>query len=233
MTRVSNLFRLQILDSQIDTQNARLAEIEFTLSRHPELDQARAQETEARAHQETCRLALRTTEEDTRHQQQRILDTDKTLYGGSVRNPKELQDLQEEAASLRRYLSTLEERQLQAMMVFEEAEAGTARAQTRREELEAERSQQEEALAADRAGVQSVMEKLNAQREAALSPILPADLETYLSVRRAKRSIAVVRMDAGSCAGCGVAPSSARVDSARSGQDIIQCGNCGRILYLG
>jgi predicted nucleic acid-binding Zn-ribbon protein len=233
VTRVSNLFRLQTLDSQVDSHDARLAEIDSALARHPELDQARTEEEIARTGQEAARLALRKAEEDARLQQQRIVDTDKMLYGGSVRNPKELQDLQEEAASLRRYQATLEERQLQAMMAFEEAEKATARAQSRREELEHARSVAEDSLRAERTGLQSIVEKINTQREAALTVILPEDLETYLSLRRSKRGVAVVRLEGGSCTGCGVAPSSARIDSARSGQEIIQCGNCGRILYLG
>jgi uncharacterized protein len=233
VTRVSNLFRLQALDSQIDARNARLAEIEQILSRHPELDQARVEETEARAHQEVCRLALRKAEEETRLQQQRIAETDKTLYGGSVRNPKELQDLQAEAASQRKYLATLEERQLQAMMTFEESEGAVGKAQQRCEELERERAAQAETLAAEQVDLRITVEKLGAQREAAVAPIDPADLDIYLSLRKSKRGIAVVRMEAEACAGCGVSPSTSRADSARSGQDIVQCGNCGRILYLG
>jgi uncharacterized protein len=233
VTRVSNLFRLQALDSQIDARNARLAEIDKILSRHPELDQAIIEEAQTRDHQEACRLALRKAEEETRLQQQRIAETDKTLYGGSVRNPKELQDLQEEAASQRRYLATLEERQLQAMMAFEESEAAVGGAQRKREELERERAALAETLAAEQADVRTTVEKLEAQREAAVAPIASADLEIYLSLRKSKHGVAVVRMDAGACAGCGVSPSTSRADSARSGQEIVQCGNCGRILYLG
>jgi predicted nucleic acid-binding Zn-ribbon protein len=233
VTRVSNLFRLQTLDSQIDSRQSRLAEIEADLIRHPELDQARAEEETARVSLETARQALHHAEEETRRQQQRIAETDKTLYGGGVRNPKELQDLQEEAASLRRYLSVLEERQLQIMMQSEDGEKSVTDAQSRREELEHRRAEAESKLRAEQSALQGTLDTLGIQRDAALSEISPEDLEKYSSVRRAKRGLAVVRMDGGSCAGCGVAPSTSRVDSARSGQDIVQCSNCGRILYLG
>ncbi len=233
MTRVSNLFRLQNLDSQIDSHQSRLIEIETRLRLHPELDQARAEEDAARGLMESAQQVLRRAEEETRRQQQRIADTDKTLYGGGVRNPKELQDLQEEAASLRRYLSVLEERQLQAMMQFEEAEKAVSGAQGKREERERERGEEEKKLLADKAQQQSALATLDVQREAALTAISAEDLDKYSSVRHAKRGVAVVRLEGGSCAGCGVAPSAARIDSARSGQEIVLCGNCGRILYLG
>ena len=182
---------------------------------------------------ETARQTVRHAEEETRRQQQRITETDKTLYGGGVRNPKELQDLQEEAASLRRYLSVLEERQLQTMQQSEDGEKTVSDAQNRREELERLRADAESKLRAEQTALRGTLETLGIQREAAVSEITPEDLEKYNSVRRAKRGLAVVRMEGGSCAGCGVAPSTSRVNSARSGQEIVQCGNCGRILYLG
>jgi predicted nucleic acid-binding Zn-ribbon protein len=81
--------------------------------------------------------------------------------------------------------------------------------------------------------LQADISRLELQREAALSEIGPDDLLVYTGLRKSKRGLAVVRLDAGSCAACGVAPSTSRIDSAQSGQEIVQCSNCGRILYLG
>jgi predicted nucleic acid-binding Zn-ribbon protein len=233
VTRVSNLFRLQTLDSQIDAHQNRLSEIETSLHQHPILDLARAEETDARNRLESSHLVLRQAEEETRRQQQRITETDQTLYGGGVHNPKELQDLQEESAALRRYLSVLEERQLQAMMKCEEGEKEVAGAQERRAEQERLRSAEEDKLRSERTLLQSTLETIGFQREAALPAVSAEDLEKYSVLRRTKHGLAVARFESGACGACGVAPSSARVDSARSGQEIVQCGNCGRILYLG
>jgi uncharacterized protein len=233
MTRLSSLFRLQTLDSLIDSHRARVADIEDQLKRHPELDQARADEEAARAALETAQTALRQTEEETRSQQQKVAATDKSLYGGKVSNPKELQDLQEEAAALRRYLSVLEERQLQSMMQFETSEKNVAAAQALREEWEGRRKDAEAKLLEAQAGEQSALDTLDMQREAAVSAVSAEDLEKYSALRRTKRGVAIVRMENGACAGCGVTPSATRIDNARSGQEIILCGNCGRILYLG
>ena len=233
MTRISNLFRLQTLDSQIDSHQSRLVEIEADLSRHPELDRVRAEEETARSSLETARQALRRAENETQRQQQRITETEKTLYGGGVRNPKELQDLQKEAASLQRYLAVLEERQLQSMMQFEDGEKSVTDAQKRREEQEGLQSKAETKLRAEQKALQTSLATLSVQREAAVSAVPPEDLEKYASVRRSKHGLAVARLESGSCAGCGVTPSTMRIDSARSGQEIVQCGNCGRILYIG
>jgi predicted nucleic acid-binding Zn-ribbon protein len=232
VTRISNLFRLQTLDSQIDSHQTRLSEIEAGLQHHPELDRARAEEEDARLRLEEAKKDLRRTEEETRGQQQKIAETDKTLYGGG-KSPKELQDLQEESSALRRYLSVLEERQLQSMMRCEESEKAMAAAQAARGEQERVKSVLDEKLIAERNSLRTTLETIGYQREAAVSPVTAADLEKYMALRRSKHGMAVVRFDSGACGACGVAPSSARIDSARSGQEIIQCGNCGRILYMG
>jgi predicted nucleic acid-binding Zn-ribbon protein len=233
VTRISNLFRLQNLDSQIDSHRSRLAEVERNLAEHPELDQALATESAAHDELESARQTLRKADEETKRQQQRIAETDKTLYGGSVRNPKELQDLQEEAASLRRFLSVLEERQLQAMIQCEERENAFLAAQSKRGELEQKRAEEEKQLLEGKASIQSALATLGVQREAVLTAVSAEDLEKYNALRSSKHGVAVARLEGGSCTGCGVAPSATRIDSARSGQEIIQCGNCGRILYLG
>jgi uncharacterized protein len=233
VTRVSNLFRLQTLDSQIDSHQARLSEIETNLGQHPELDHARTEEESARARLEDAKKELRLAEEEARGQQQRIAENDKKLYGGGVTNPKELQDLQEESASLRRYLSVLEERQLHAMMQCEESEKAVAGAEAARQEQEQLRSVRDEKLLAEKSAVQSTLETIGFQREAGVEAVNPEDLERYTALRKSKHGMAVVRFENGACGACGVNPSSARIDSARSGQEIVQCGNCGRILYMG
>jgi uncharacterized protein len=210
-----------------------MSEIEASLKQHPELDRARAEEEAARTRLEDAKRDLRRTEEESRLQQQRITETDKTLYGGGVRNPKELQDLQEESASLRRYLSVLEERQLHSMMQSEENEQAVIAVQAGREEQERLRSAQEEKLRAERTILQATLETIGFQREVAFSAVSAEDLEKYSALRRSKHGMAVIRFESGACGACGVTPSSARIDSARSGDEIIQCGNCGRILYMG
>jgi predicted nucleic acid-binding Zn-ribbon protein len=40
----------------------------------------------------------------------------------------------------------------------------------------------------------------------------------------------VSTLEDGACTACGVAPSSSRIQSARQGNELILCGNCGRIL---
>ena len=62
---------------------------------------------------------MKQSEAEVEKQRIKIEQTEASLYGGHVHNPKELQDLQKDVASLKRHLETLEERQLEAMLVVE------------------------------------------------------------------------------------------------------------------
>ena len=61
---------------------------------------------------QAAKTSLRVAEAEAEAQKIKIEHTEASLYGGSVHNPKELQDLQRDVASLKKHLTTLEERQL-------------------------------------------------------------------------------------------------------------------------
>src|SRR4030067_385559 len=123
MSQPFKLFRLQQIDNQLDQGRIRLREIEATLSNNFALNQARMLAAEAEADYASAYKVMQRAEETVRTQNIKIEQTETTLYGGTVRNPKELQDLQNESAALRRYLNTLEERQLEALIAADELEA--------------------------------------------------------------------------------------------------------------
>src|SRR5512146_2214181 len=114
--RSFKLYRLQQIDSQLDQAHARLKQIEAILSNNEAVRQAQERTEAAAAQLEQERKALRKAEEIVQAQRLKIEQTESTLYGGKVRSPKELQDMQNETVSLKRYLSVLEDRQLEAML---------------------------------------------------------------------------------------------------------------------
>jgi hypothetical protein len=233
MSRVSNLFRLQSLDLERDGARTRLAAIEALRAVSPEVDAARQRESVARAARQDAHRALAKAEGEVGSQQSKFRETERRLYSGEVHSPKELKDLENEAASLKRFLGVLEDRQLQAMLAQDEAERDHAAARAALDVAEATRGQQEGELHQERAGLAATVERLQAQREAAVALITPEDQETYDTLRRTRRGTAVARLDGSTCGRCGVAPSQARIDAARTGEEIVLCGNCGRILYTG
>lgn len=233
MSRVSNLHRLQLLDMELDAARAKLTEIERRLASAPELEAARARAAAAETLSEETGRALRRAEGEASSQQAHLRESERRLYSGEVRNPKELNDLAEEVASLKRFLSVLEERQLEAMLACDQTEKDMAAATAAASESQSTRHVQVEALSSEQSSLREDADRLEAEREAALAAVPAEDLELYTSLRQTHRGVAVVRLEGGACRACGVTPSNARIEAARSGEEITRCGNCGRILYTG
>jgi predicted nucleic acid-binding Zn-ribbon protein len=231
MTQTLSLYRLQQIDSQVERHRARLAAIAERLSEDEELrlavDRARAAETACRQ----ARSELAAAERAVEAQRVKIEQTEASLYGGAVRNPKELQDLQMDVASLRRHLATLEDRQLEAMLAAEAAEAAeqTARAEAQRlqEGLEA----QNEGLLREQESLQRDVERLRTEHGAALESVSQEAIDLYDRLRQQRRGVAVASIVEDSCQACGSGLTPAQVQAARSGTQMALCPSCGRILY--
>jgi predicted nucleic acid-binding Zn-ribbon protein len=139
MSAALGLFRLQQIDRQLDQSNARISAIREILGNDAELKDALGRVEQASEKKKTAQRLLNESEELVRTQQIKIEQGESSLYGGNIHNPKDLQDLQSDVASLKRYLTTLEERELEAMLgmdtVQEElgaAEAALVKIQTQR-----------------------------------------------------------------------------------------------------
>ena len=107
----------------------RLAKIQKTLEDNAELQAALEQVKAAEEEQRASERAQHKSEDEAQNQQIKIQQAESSLYGGVVRNPKELQDLQADIASLKKHLAALEELELQDMLKTEAAQASVKKAQ--------------------------------------------------------------------------------------------------------
>jgi predicted nucleic acid-binding Zn-ribbon protein len=233
MSQSFKLYRLQQVDSQLDRANARLREIEIELSKDESLRRAEADAHRAALALQKERQSLRAAEENVREQHLKIEQTEATLYGGKVRNPKELQDLQNEAASLKRYRSVLEDRQLEAMIAVEEAEARQAAAQEKLEQVRQSVAQQHGELNQTKKDLLNEVARLETERQAATSSIPEEDMRLYEQLRKQRRGVAVAKVSDRACSACGSTLSAALLSASRSPNQITRCDTCGRILYGG
>lgn len=233
MSRAANFFRLQTIDSQLDSRRARLEAVKLALSQNEAVEKARRELALAEASWDQAKRDLRSTEAAVQGQSAKITEAETRLYSGAVKNPKELQDLQRDVESLKRHRSTLEDRQLDAMGIAEQAEAAHALAHAAALAAEADAGRANAELAQEKQALETEIGRLDIEREAGEAPISPEDLRVYEELRRRKRGVAVSRLEDGVCSSCGVAPSSSRIQDARQGDSIIRCGNCERILFAG
>src|SRR4026209_2111629 len=146
MSAALGLYRLQQVDSQIDQIQARLNIIQQTLENDVVLRAAKEGLAAAEAKHKDSERTLALSEAEVEKQHIKLQQTDASLYGGRVHNPKELQDLQKDVASLKRYLETLEERELEAMLVVETSENQSKIAKIQLEQVQASKSNQNQDL---------------------------------------------------------------------------------------
>lgn len=233
MSRPFKLFRLQQLDSQLDAHQARLAQIASSLQEDLELQQAEAHAAKCEAAWKAAQTALRRVESEVAQQRIKIEQTESTLYSGRVHNPKELQDLQSEAAALKRYLSVLEDRQLEAMLVEEETAAEQEQAQSALTQARQASASRYALLTAEQMRLQKECAKLEEERQATLAAIAAEDLQLYQELRQKRRGVAVARVVDRACSACGSILSTALLQLANSPNQLTRCETCGRILYSG
>lgn len=233
MSAAFGLYRLQQVDTRIDQAQARLAVIRQTLENDEEMRQASRELAAAKTAQHEAEHILHTCEADVQAQRLKIEQSEASLYGGSVRNPKELQDLQNEIAALKRYLATLEDRQLEAMLACEEAEMAHAQASSSQETVLARLASQNRELTGELVTLESDLERLTPERQTIAAAIPEAILSQYEKLRQARRGVALTTISENSCDACGTTLTAAIQQTARSSAQIALCPTCGRILYAG
>ena len=233
MNQSAYLHRLQRVDTQIDQTDLRLAEIDRLLSEDERIKKAKQAADETRRELEKYRLALRSAEHATKETRIKMEQSEASLYSGSIRNPKELQDLQREIESLKRHLTVLEDAQLSAMMDVETAEKMDADAQSGLLYAQAEVTAQKAGLAGERDTLLKNRQRLVTERSTTLPPISPQNLEIYQRIREQKKGIAVSAVEDDACALCGAEVRIGESQASRMQTNLHYCTSCGRIIFAG
>ncbi len=231
MSAALGLYRLQQVDSQIDQIQARLKTIQQTLENDVELRGARENVAAADTKYKDAERTLKQSEAEVEKQHIKIQQTEASLYGGQVHNPKELQDLQKDVASLKRHLETLEERQLEAMLAAESTEADFQTAKTNLEFTQSNLKDQNHDLTKESEALHKDLERLSSERQAVITDIAKEYLSVYEQLRKQKRGIAITTISDSSCEACGTTLTPSQQQNAHSTSQLFHCPTCGRILY--
>ncbi len=233
MNQAFHLYRLQQVDTQIDQVEAGLAEINRLLSGDETIRQARQALENAEKSFHRCEQALKQSEFAVHEQQIKIAQSEASLYSGKIHNPKELQDIQKEIASLKKHLATLEDQQLEAMLALEDAETTQKAATGGLEKAQAAFAEKTSGWLGQQGQLTHSLERLRAERAPTLVLVSKESLQLYEGMRKRKSGVAVTTIQEGSCSVCGATIRPSELQAARAAQDLVFCNSCGRILYTG
>ncbi len=233
MSRPFKLYRLQQIDSQLDRIQERLHSLEIALNEDSALREATENAQKAQDDLQRAGKALRIAEENVSQQRMKIEQSESTLYGGTMKNPKELKDLENEVESLKRFLSVLEDRQLEAMIAEEEAASICQKLSVDLEKVQAQFQVNIKELTDERDRLWKDMARMEEERRLSASAVQADDLTVYIMLREKRRGVAVAKVVDRACSACGSTLNACLLDAAHSPNQLNLCDTCGRILYTG
>ena len=233
MGRSKTLYQVQQYDTQIDNASKRIRAIDALLGDNKLLADALEIQSDTEHVLIEKKKVLASAEVVVGDHSLKIDQNQKKLYSGSVTNPKDLEDLQLESESLNKYLSVLEERQLEAILEMDEAQNDFDNASSEAAAIKLIMESEHTDLAAEKNDLEHSITDATVQKDSFLSSNDIPDLQTYLSLRKSSGGIAVTLMVSSSCSSCGANIPSAIAQEARSPVKLAFCPTCRRILHPG
>ena len=232
MTAVADLFALQETDLALDRARARLAEIEEGIQETEELAETRRLKEEKSEVLAGFREKQKGLEWEVDEVRSKASEMEAKLYGGTVRNPKELSDLDTDVRSLKREASRREDILLALMEEAEAAEADARSAEAELSSIESAWQANRARLLEEKAQLEPEVERLDAQRAAQASGIDRGQLSLYEILRERRGGTAVAKVERGMCQGCRITLPMSVLQKIRTGLGVVQCVSCERILLV-
>lgn len=230
MSQARALYRVQEIELAVIDRRLRIKEIDQQLEDNAVVQEAKSQLDEAQATLDTVLKKVKDVELQISTVAEKQKSTETRLYSGAVKNPKELQDMEKEIASLIRRRETLDNDLLEIMLERDDA---TAMQQLADEEFtqvtetwEAEHID----LLEEKERLATESEALMIQRKEALKAVEPEALKEYNSLRSAKANRPVALLEGNACSACGIDQNNGIITAVKKDDKLIHCGNCGRIL---
>jgi predicted nucleic acid-binding Zn-ribbon protein len=231
MKAIDLLRQLQAVDSSLDTDRPRLAQVEAELADRSAVEAARAARAERAEALHRVEADQRDLELEVDTIRAHLEDVEKKLYGGRVGDAKELANMKRDADQLRARVGTREDRLLELFEAADRATADLSAAEAALKAVEAERRAREAELSAERDTLLGAIATEEARRESLCGQVDAPTLRTYDALRRTKGGLAVAEVRQGTCQGCRVSLPASIEQRARHGDALVLCQSCGRILY--
>lgn len=224
------LFELQELDNNIESTRKTLGLKKSQLDNREMLEKAAAIIATEQKTLDELKKQRRDAETQAGDINAKINDSNKQLYGGRVTNPKELTNLQAEVNQLTAQKDQIE---IAALGIIEKLEISEKKVNAFTadfQKMEADWASEQSQLAKDIELLTKTLTDLQEQRKEAAAKIDAPTIALYELIRR-KKSPAVARVERGICQACRLSVSASALQRARGGHSV-QCGSCGRILFI-
>ncbi len=223
------LFQLQELDLDIESKQRTLDELTSRLGETEELKNTRAELTAAQARLDDLKKQQTSLEWEVDDLTAKIKAINDKLYGGKIRNPKELEGYQQEGQALKGKCSQVEDKALAVMTEIDTLLVTVKQKAGELQKVEAEWRTSQQELQGEIDRLKAALADLEARRQQVASQIKGETLEFYQNLRQQKGT-AVARVEQGRCSGCRILLAITEIQRSRN--SLVQCSSCGRILFV-
>jgi predicted nucleic acid-binding Zn-ribbon protein len=230
MTVTRQLFQLQEIDMDIEKAEQNLAIKTEQLGKREALGEALKCLNVEKQHLEEINRRHHDAEWAVDDLLGKIASTEKQLYSGKITNPKELSSLQHEVNTMRGMGDQLENKALEIIDEVETTEQKVASLTDAYQKLDDKLRSQQQQLTDEIEQLKKNLANLRQKRQEMTAMIEPSAVNLYERIRQQKKQ-AVAKVEQGICHACRISLSASILQKARSGQPV-QCGTCGRILFL-
>jgi hypothetical protein len=233
MTSAADLFALQEIDLRRDARRAVIADIESRLEETEAVREARQAVADSEDDLQGLQRLQRSFDAKLADLDAKIQPLETKMYDGSVRNPKELTDMQKELDHFRAERSKLDDEGLELIEAIEQTTKLLWEQKEALRQAEAAWQQEKAQLLDQKSTAESEYASLEGQRGDHTAEMDRAMLGLYESLRTSKAGRAVAAVVRGQCQGCRITLPTHLVQRLRGGGLLIQCPNCERILVVG
>lgn len=230
MTIAKQLYQLQEIDLEIESDRQALEQIASQLGESQAVVEARSRLTSEQQRLDEAKKEQRSAEWEIADLGSKITTLEKKLYSGEITSPKELTNLQHEIEGLKARRSQLEDKALEIMDQVELSEASVATISGELKTREAEWQVKQQQLSTEMEQLKAALSDLEDKRQLVAAEIDPQTVEFYHELKKQRRT-AVAKVEQGICRGCRISLSTTELQQAR-GNRLVQCSSCGRILFL-
>ena len=230
MTATRELLELQTIDVELGKRSARLTEIAPLLGDDATLRALAKQAKETQARLDDALSRQKGLDDVIADYTAKIDAAEAKLYGGAVRNPRELQDLQADVAMLNRHRGEHEDTLIAVLDEVEEVGQTRTLLAERLELSTAEWRASQQSMTEEQARLRSESADLDSRRSGVVSRIPPPEVALYERARAKHPGHPVARLHSGICDACRVGVPNRMMMEVRAGAQPSVCPNCSRVL---
>ena len=230
MSVIKQLYQLQEVDLELESTERTLRQVTDKIGESEEVVRVRGRLASEQQHLEELKHQQHSLEWEVDDLGTKIARIEQKLYGGSIGNPKELANFQQEAEGMKLRRGQLEDKTLDIMDRVERAAASVDTTISELERLEDKWQSEQKQLSVEAERLKTTLSELEQKRQRLSSEIDTEMVELYQQLKKQKGT-AVAKVEQGICRGCRISLSASESQRARSG-GLSQCSSCGRILFL-